>query len=183
MKKIFKKKNAHKTEGKNLIANPKGAMKKVLGILTLGVVVLAFMASCEKKCKYTGQTKEGYTLDESNCEWILNPVIDPNEALNKEIAKLEKDSADITNDCRTARKNAIYTPDDISEAWNPLFNSGTPAVTIDDTLSKDEGVIDYLYSFGDPLLKNDETVKTYKKTIKGRKEIVAMLKEKRLLKK
>jgi hypothetical protein len=30
-------------------------------------------ASCQKDCKYAGQTKEGYWLDEDNCEWVKNP--------------------------------------------------------------------------------------------------------------
>ena len=102
---------------------------------------------------------------------------DPQTELKKEIAKLEKDSIQATNNCRAARIIAINGPGgDISPVWNFDANGGQNAKSIKDTMDVDEIVIDGLYEvYGDPLPKNDVEVKNYKGSIITWNQVVKML--------
>ena len=170
---MFKKKNIEKVENKNLLVNPKRGLKKVLGVLALVVVTIAFVTSCEKKCKVGEEYQNGSCVDTTT-------HVNPHEALLREITQLEKDSIAATNNCRTARDEALYNPADISEGWSSRFDAGGfKANDLKDSLNRDEIIIDYFYSFGDPLPTNDATVKAYKGSIFTWKQVVAMLTDKR----
>jgi hypothetical protein len=113
---------------------------------------------------------------------IVTPPIDPNEELKKEIAKLEKDSTEATDNCRTARHDAIYNPEDISSKWNVIFSAGGDfyANNFKDTIDRDTIVVNTLYTnYGDPLPSNDQSIKAYKGSIISWNDVVATLANKR----
>ena len=56
-------------------------------ILIVGGTAAAILfAACKNECNLKGQTKEGYTLDENNCEWIANPI-DPKPTFRADTIK------------------------------------------------------------------------------------------------
>jgi len=192
MKKIFNFNKKEKTEktnwlGVNWLANTKLGKGLTKGFFLLTAAGIMFMVtSCKKECKITNCPvgQELVTNDDGSCGCKDKPKepIDPNAELLKEIAKLEKDSVNATNNCRVARHNALHDPEDISAGWGNLFGSygGGKEKSFADTLTTDEKVIERLDNqYGETWPKNDPSGKAYKGSITSWKQVKATLTSKR----